>query len=299
MGCLTDPNMIGLFGLGQIQLCDPTVIARSVGAPARIRFTVQATPLEFYEGGTDTIAGVLTEVNAAGVPHVVDLLQPIQVTSTGQNVAPPPIPYVIVSGHNLSSAYAGKDLHVAIGPKNYFHFSIGDVFVPDLTAMLRTDFVVPSAPAATPAKFSLSVQSIGKSVSATTKPTATIQVTNEGGTSAIDAVTGTTTDSAGNVVGQWTTVDTPLIPPGATQPVTLSMTTAPGSTYAGQTLTATFNDQNGNTARATFQVAAASGSTGQPPSTTPTPSTTNWGLIAGVASVVVGVGALAVGLRGR
>lgn len=302
MGCVTDPNAIGLFGGGQIELCDPTVIASSIGAPVRVRFTVQAIPLNDFEGGTDTITGVLTAVDNAGVPHVVDLFSPIQVTSTGQNTAPPPMPYVLTSENNLSVAYAGQNLHVSIGPQNYFKFRIGDVFVPNLTAMLRTNFVVPK-PVATTTSFTLRVAKITSSVSATGRPSATIDVTNTGSGSGIDAVTGTTVDSSGNVVSQWNTADTPLIPPGATQPVTLQMANAPGASYAGQTLTVTFNDSHGNTAAASFQVAAASGSGQTPPTTTTpsptTPSTTNWGLIAGVASVVVGVGALAVGMRGR
>lgn len=145
--------------------------------------------------------------------------------------------------------------------------------------------------------FHLGVSRISSGISASAVPTATISVSNLGIGSGIDAVTGVTTDAQGAIVGRWTTSDSPLVPPGSAQPVSLRMLAAPGSQYAGQTLTATFTDNHGNHAQANFSIAAAGGAGTPPPppsSTPPAPEPTSfpWGAVAGSGVAVAGVVAL-------
>lgn len=309
MGCLTDPNPLGFLGQDTLVFCDLTVEQAVVGAPLRVRISAHAGTKNVY-GVSDTFAGVITEISANGTPLVVDLIRQasvsVQVGSTTiNNGANPVMPFTLQSDHAIAPDLAGRQLHVSIGPANYFRYSIGEHFQANSSAMLRTTFTVPR-PAAT-SSFNLSVSRISSGISASAVPTATISVSNLGTGSGIDAITGITTDSQGTIVGKWTTSDSPLIPPGNAQPVSLRMNAAPGSQYAGKTLTATFTDTHGNHAQATFSIAAASG-TGTPPPTqsppptttpptTPTPSSFPWLLVGGVA--VAGTGLTALYLSGR
>lgn len=298
MSCLTDINPLGFLGGDVLLFCDLTVEADVPGAPVRVRFTAQAGEKNLA-GVSDKFTGVLTEIAADGTPYVVDLFNTVQVSvqSGTAGAINPIVPFTLQSLRALAPDLAGRQLHVAIGPANLFKYSTGEPFQANPTAMMRTSFTVPRAPAVS--AFSLSVGRISRSVSPTTAPTATVDVSNLGTGSGIDAVTGVTTDTQGTVVGKWSAADSPLIPAGGTQPVSLSMVAAPGSQYAGQTLTVTFTDSHGNRAQATFTVTSptpAQGGTGQQPtqqpgtSPSPTPATTSpsWPLIIGLGAAAAG-----------
>ena len=313
MGCLTDPNLLG-FLQAQIVFCNPTVLARAVGAPARIEFT--ALPAKNPGlGGSDTFAGVLTVVDAAGTPHVVDLLTPLQVSVPGylSNGTPPSAtPCVAVSEHPLAASLGGKDVHVSIGPQSYFPFKIGDVFIPNLQVMLRTDFVV-TKPVGSPA-FSLAISSLAGTVAAGTRPTAGILVQNTGTAAGSDTVTGVLMSPTGVQVAAFSSASTSSIAAGGSRTVAVTLESPIPSSYAGKTLTATFADGHGNVAHASLTVTSSSsgtgggggstgtgGAPGNGTSTTPPTSSTaiaTTPLLIALGLGVVGIGAIWLGSRG-
>jgi len=318
VGCVTDPNLLG-FLQAQIVFCNPTVLAREVGAPARIEFT--ALPAKNPGlGGSDTFVGVLTVVDSAGTPHVVDLLTPLQVSVPGylSNGSPPSAtPCVAVSEHSLAASLGGKDVHVSIGPKNYFPFKIGDVFVPNLNVMLRTDFVV-TKPAGAPS-FAVSVASLAGTVVAGTRPTAGILVQNTGTAAGPDTVTGVLMSPTGVQVAAFSSASTGSIAAGGSRTVKVTLESPIPGSYAGKTLTATFADGHGNVAHASLTVTSSSsgtgggtsgggggstgtgGAPGNGTSTTPPTSSTaiaTTPLLIALSLGVVGIGAIWLGSRG-
>lgn len=285
---------------GSLFLCDPAVGKVSVGSQVPVSCTATKTGIQPILFGlpigpeTDTITGVITQVAANGTAQVVALLSQTTVSLAKLYGQGSSVVLNMQSQTPLAASLAGQTLHVAIGSQSLFNYKVGQAFYADPAQMLRTEFVVPgTSSGGGVGGFALQVRSISTPIAATAKASATITVTNTGSASAVDAITGVTTDQQGNVIGNWTAVHTPLIAAGGMQVVSLAMETAPGSAYAGDSLTVTFSDDRGNSATVTV-IVQSTGGTGQPPTPSPSPSPSSipWPAIAGVG--LAGLGAIAI-----
>jgi hypothetical protein len=241
MACVTDQQTL-------LEFCDLKVIQDQFGGPLVVAFTVQSQAPVAYS----VVTGVVTIVNSQGQPIVV-------ATFGHQNVSlslfSGPVYMHLATHETIPDSWAGKTLHISVGPSQYFGFQVGQVFVPVPSAMLRTSVTLPRGVP----KFSLSIESAPATVSPTSRPSVTVAVHNSGTGSGVDTLTAVTKDSSGRVVSTWTVTNSPIVPAGGTQPVTLYELAPPGNEYAGQTLQVIVSDTLGHTATTTFTVSTAGG----------------------------------------
>ena len=295
MACIKDPN-------AALEICDLSVIQAHFGQPLEVVWTAESVAEFPGIGDSDTFTGVVTIVQG-GVPIVVATFQHVSVGFSPSDT-PNPTKRVFMATHeDIPDSWAGQTIHIVIGPSSMFDFPIGSTFV-YATGMYRIQYVMPRGVP----KFSLTVAKSPVIVQPTARPSITVLVHNSGTGSGVDAVTAETVTGSGAEVSGWSTADSPIVPPGSSQPVTIQQLDPPGKEYEGQTLTVRVRDEYGHTAETSYYVPSpqqptppSSSSAGAPPTTTqpqqPIATSTTAILLAGGFAVVGGV-LVWLGLRG-
>ena len=286
MACVGDPN-------ASLNICNVSVIQASFDSTLEIVWTAESTSEFPGIGDSDTFTGVVTIVNAAGNPIVVATFDHVSVGFSPSDIQPSK--RVFMATHeSIPDTWAGKTIHISIGSSSLFDFAIGSTFV-YAPGMYRIAYTMPRGVP----KFSISVYKAPTVVSATARPSITVLVHNSGTGSGIDTVTATTTTESGAPVSTWTTSDSPIVPPGSSQPVSIYQLDPPGKEYEGQALVVDVRDNHGNTARTSYYVPSPSQPT--PPSQSgaspsPTPPVTSQPIPPSVADILLGIGFAGVGV---